>query len=154
MRTLIAMAATIFLSGPASAQTQPTQPSAWATLPTLHSAWPTSALSRCYSSLNPTSPCYSGNRFPYYSAVPLEPLTTPIRKEEVDISQLNEQEVKSRMKVKGYEEVAELQKDSRGVWRGQATMKDGKPVKVILDLEGNIYSLPSGEIRSPASWPI
>jgi len=46
-----------------------------------------SPLSRCYSSLNPTSPCYSGNRFPYYSAVPLEPLSTPEKKEQVDTRQ-------------------------------------------------------------------
>jgi hypothetical protein len=33
-----------------------------------------------------------------------------------------------------------LEKDGRGIWRGKATIKDGRPVNVTLDLEGNIYS--------------
>ena len=71
--------------------------------------------------------------------MPLEPLTSPSDKEVVDVSQLNEQEVKQRMKAKGYE-VAELHKDGRGIWRGDSTLKDGRRVQVTLDLEGNIYS--------------
>jgi hypothetical protein len=114
VRIFIAITTTIFLLGPASAQTQPTRPAAWATLATLHSSWATSGLSRCYSSLNPTSPCYSSNSFPYYSAVPLEPLASPSDKEAVDVSQLSEQEVKQRMKLKGYE-VAKLERDGRGI---------------------------------------
>jgi hypothetical protein len=53
--------------------------------------------------------------------VPLEPLTSPSDKEVVDVNQLNEQEVKQRMKAKGYE-VAELHKDGRGIWRGDSTL--------------------------------
>jgi hypothetical protein len=71
--------------------------------------------------------------------VPLEPLASPSDKEAVDVSQLSEQEVKQRMKSKGYE-VAKLEKDGRGIWRGDATLKDGRRVQVTLDLEGNIYS--------------
>ena len=149
MRTLIAAAAMILVSGLASAQTQPTRPSAWATMPTLPSAFPTSALSPCYSSLNPTSPCYSGTAFLYYSAVPLEPLSTPPPREMLNVGQLSEQEVKLRMKAKGYDEVADLQKDHRGIWRGKTSLKDGRPAKVVLDLDGNIHSelIPSVDIR-------
>ena len=138
MRILIPIAAMTLLAGPASSQTQPTRPTAWAVLPTLPT-FQTSPLSPCYSSLNPTSPCYSGNRYPYYSAVLLEPLNTPVSREEVDISQLSEQDVKQRMKAKGYE-VTSLEKDSRGIWRGPAKLKDGRRVQVTLDLAGNIYS--------------
>jgi hypothetical protein len=149
MRTLIATAAMIFISELASAQTQRTQPSAWATLPTLPSAWATSALSPCYSSLNPTSPCYTGTRFPYYSAIPLEPLSTPPPREMLNVGQLSEQEVKGRMQAKGYDDVADLQKDQRGIWRGKTSLKDGRPAKVVLDLNGNVYSqvIPSVDIR-------
>ncbi|CCE10227.1 conserved hypothetical protein [Bradyrhizobium sp. STM 3843] len=45
------------------------------------------------------------------------------------------------MKAKGYD-VADLSQDDRGVWRGHATLKDGRPAEVILDLDGNIYSIP------------
>jgi hypothetical protein len=46
------------------------------------------------------------------------------------------------MRAKGYEQVAELRKDDRGIWRGKTTLEDGRPATVILDLDGNIYSQP------------
>jgi len=45
-----------------------------------------------------------------------------------------------RIESKGYLNVSGLQKDDRGIWRGKATMKEGRSVSVILDLDGNIYS--------------
>jgi hypothetical protein len=45
-----------------------------------------------------------------------------------------------KIEAKGYANVSGLQKDDRGIWRGNATMKDGRSVVVIFDLEGNIYS--------------
>lgn len=57
-----------------------------------------------------------------------------------------EDQAKSRIEAKGYSNVSGLQKDDRGIWRGDATMKDGRSVVVILDLQGNIYSkLPTAE---------
>ena len=53
---------------------------------------------------------------------------------------LNEDEAKLRIVAKGYLDVSNLEKDRRGIWRGKATMQDGKAVDVTLDLEGNIYS--------------
>jgi hypothetical protein len=53
---------------------------------------------------------------------------------------LDEDQAKFRIETKGYFNVAGLQKDSHGIWRGKATMKDGGPVGIVLDLEGNIYS--------------
>jgi hypothetical protein len=53
---------------------------------------------------------------------------------------LNEEQAKVRIEAKGYLKISGLRKDDRGIWRGKATMKDGRPVTVILDLEGNIYS--------------
>lgn len=142
MRILIAAAAAASIAGPAFAQTQPTRPSANVTAPTMPSAFATSANSPCYSSFNPTSPCYSGTIYPSYSAI--EPTEFPVKTNReaalLDANSLNEDQAKSRIEAKGYLNVTRLQKDSRGIWRGEATMKDGRPVFVILDLEGNIYS--------------
>jgi hypothetical protein len=127
---------------PAFAQTQPTRPSAYPTTPTMRSAWATSAINPCYSSFNRTSPCYSGTIYPSYSAVvPFEfPNKTNSKAASDGANSLNEDQAKSRIEAKGYSDVSGLQKDSRGIWRGKAILKDGRPVAVILGLEGNIYS--------------
>jgi hypothetical protein len=142
MRTSLAAAVLALIAGPALAQTQPTSPSAYATSPTIRSAYPTAALSPCYSGTNPTSPCYSGTEYPYYSAItPPESLpnrTNPQAAPGAD--SLDEDQAKSRIEAKQYSNVSGLQKDTHGIWRGKATMKDGRSVAVILDLEGNIYS--------------
>lgn len=143
------------LCAPAFAQTQPTRPSAYPTIATWPSAFATAALSPCYPSgryfdlrpsrryfVNPESPCFSGTIYPSYDALaPYEfPHTTGPRAKPEGSDSLNEAEAKQRIEAKGYLNVAALAKDKRGIWRGQATMKDGRPVNVILDLEGNIYS--------------
>jgi hypothetical protein len=46
-------------------------------------------------------------------------------------------EAKSRISDKGYTQVSDLKKDSNGVWRGTA-MKDGQPVHVSVDYQGNV----------------
>jgi len=139
-RTAVALAASIAV--PAFAQTQPTRPSALATLPTMHSAWATAPLSPCRSyGLNPTSPCYSGTIYPGYSAA--TPFEFPKEKSlrvAPSADNVNEDQAKSQIEAKGYRNVSKLEKDRRGIWRGEATTEDGKPVDVTLDLEGNIYS--------------
>jgi hypothetical protein len=144
MRTLITTALLVAsMAGPALAQTQPTGPSAYPTSPTDTSAYPRSALSPCYSSTNPTSPCYSGTEYPSYSAItPLEsnPQESNPQATAPGADSLNEGQAESRIEAKGYLNISGLQKDDHGIWRGQATMKDGRSVEVILDLEGNIYS--------------
>ncbi len=42
-----------------------------------------------------------------------------------------------RITTAGYSEVTDLKKDNQGVWRGQAK-KDGNPVSVSLDYQGNV----------------
>jgi hypothetical protein len=159
---VVAVAASIF--GPAFAQTQPTRPSAYATAPTMPSAFPTAAINPCYSgrslehyfaffhdhpgarhrssSFNPTSPCYSGTAYPSYSAIePFEfPKKTNSQVALPGANSLDEDQAKLRIEAKGYSNVSGLQKDNHGIWRGKATMKDGRSVAVILDLQGNIYS--------------
>ena len=131
--------------GLAFAQTQPTRPSAYATAPTMPSAFATSALNPCYPShgyFNPASSCYSGTIYPSYSAV--TPFEFPNKSNPKAGSQgsdsLNEDQAKLLIETKGYLNVSRLEKDRRGIWRGKATLKDGRPVDVTLDLEGNIYS--------------
>jgi hypothetical protein len=48
-----------------------------------------------------------------------------------------ESEAKSRIAKQGFTNISALQKDQDGVWRGTAT-KDGKPVQVSLDYQGNV----------------
>jgi len=143
MRILIAAAAVASMTGPAFAQTQPTRPSAYATFPTMRSAFPTAALSPCPrdSSFNPTSPCYSGTPYPSYSAVAPFEFPNPTNRPALPGSaSLDEDQAKLRIEAKGYLDVSRLEKDTRGIWRGKATMKDGRSVDVTLDLEGNVYS--------------
>ncbi|MGC1559052.1 MAG: PepSY domain-containing protein [Bradyrhizobium sp.] len=65
----------------------------------------------------------------------------PSPKSEVPGSEsLTASEAKSRIEAKSYLDISGLEKDSRGIWRGKGTMKDGRPVNVTVDLEGNIYS--------------
>jgi hypothetical protein len=126
-------------SAPALAQTQPTRQSAYATIRTMQSAYATAALSPCRPSFNPAGPCYSGTIYPFYSAIaPEEVPARTNRREGAD--SLDEAQVKARIEAKDYLNVSELRKDDHGIWRGKATMKNGKAVVVILDLEGNIYS--------------
>ena len=165
MRVPVIVAVITWMTGCALAQTQPTRQSAYPTTPTLPSAFATAALNPCNwgssrdrysaffndypradfsrrsSSFNPTSPCYTGTAFPSYSAIgPEEVPSGPIRRTLPGSDSLNEDQAKSRIEAKGYSNLSGLQKDNRGIWRGKATMKDGRSVAVILDLEGNIYS--------------
>ena len=56
---------------------------------------------------------------------------------------LYQDEARLRIEEKGYYDVTNLDKDSRGIWRGSARLEDGRTVDVTLDLEGNIYSVPN-----------
>jgi hypothetical protein len=161
---ILAAAVIASMTGPAFAQTQPTRPSAYATGRTMPSAFATAALNPCHSgrsleyyfalfhdyrltdsrrgsSFNPTSPCYTGTMYPSYSAItPIEFPERTNRQALPGANDLNEDQAKSRIEAKGYSSVSGLQQDNRGIWRGKATMKDGRFVAVVLDLEGNIYS--------------
>jgi hypothetical protein len=153
-RILIAMVAAASIAVPAFAQTQPTRPSAYATFPTMRSAWATAALNPCYPSygyrgplpgyFNPSSPCYSGTIYPSYSAVaPFEfPKSNPKAMSKGSDS-LYQDEAQLRIEEKGYSDVTNLDKDSRGIWRGNARLEDGRAVDVTLDLAGNVYSVPT-----------
>ena len=48
-----------------------------------------------------------------------------------------ESQARARIQEKGFQDVKDLKKDDKGVWRGMA-MKDGKSVAVALDYQGNI----------------
>jgi hypothetical protein len=150
VRIFTAVIVVILMTGStAFAQTQPTRPSAYRTFATMRSGWATAPLNPCYeygrryhrSSFNPTSPCYTGTPYAYYSAFEPFEFRNPINRAAVPGSaSLDEQQARSRIEAKGYLNVTRLEKDRRGIWRGKATMKDGGPVDVTLDLEGNIYS--------------
>jgi hypothetical protein len=167
-RILFSVLVIMSIAVPAFAQTQPTRPSAYPTMPTFPSAFATPALSPCFPRhrdfevagsrrfrfgrslefFNPESPCYSGTIYPSYSAIaPSEfPKLNPKAKPKSS-DNLYQDEAKSRIEEKGYYDVTNLDKDSRGIWRGNARLEDGRTVDVTLDLEGNIYSVPSSRLR-------
>src|ERR1700724_1797468 len=139
MRNFIVAAVATSIAGSAFAQTQPTRLSAYATIPTIQSAFATAAISPCYpsASFNPTSPCYSGTAYPSYSAIePFEFPNATNRQALPGADSLNGDQARQRIEAKGYSDVSGLQKDNRGIWRGKATLKDGRSVAVVLDLDG------------------
>jgi hypothetical protein len=149
MRTVVASAIMAWIIVPALAQTQPTRPSAYRTFPTMPVAWATAPLNPCnvhghryrLSSFNPTSPCYTGTPYLGYSAI--EPFEFPglaNRRAPPGSASLDEGQAKLRIEAKGYLDISDLEQDSRGIWRGKATMRNGRLVDVTLDLGGNIYS--------------
>jgi hypothetical protein len=48
-----------------------------------------------------------------------------------------ENQARHRLQKHGYDDVADLTKDDNSVWHGRA-MKNGKPVAVTVDYQGNI----------------
>jgi len=50
-----------------------------------------------------------------------------------------ETEARARLEKHGYTAISALQKDEESIWRGTAT-KDGKPVRVAVDYQGNIVA--------------
>jgi putative membrane protein len=46
-------------------------------------------------------------------------------------------EARRRIQASGFSQVSELKRDNQGIWRGQA-QKDGHPVSVALDYQGNV----------------
>ncbi|MET3594543.1 putative membrane protein [Mesorhizobium shonense] len=50
-----------------------------------------------------------------------------------------EAQAKNRIQDAGYIDISPLAKDDKGVWRGQAK-KDGKPISVALDYQGNVFA--------------
>jgi hypothetical protein len=53
-----------------------------------------------------------------------------------------EGEAKSRIEARGFSNVIGLMKDDQGIWRGRA-QRDGRPVAVALDYQGNVFADPS-----------
>ena len=155
VRILTAAAIILLMTGSSVvAQTQPTRPSAYPTFPTLPSAWATAPLSPCeygcgnrWSSFNPTSSCYTGTPYAEYSALEPFKFHNPTNRTTSPGSEsLNEDQAKLEIEAKGYLDITRLEKDKRGIWRGEATTKDGRAVDVTLDLEGNIYSEPRSRL--------
>jgi hypothetical protein len=48
-----------------------------------------------------------------------------------------ESQARGRLEAHGYSNIGGLTKDNQSIWRGKA-MKDGTPVNVALDYQGNI----------------
>src|SRR5271156_6834718 len=114
----------------------------------MRTAWATAPLSPCYPSFrhgrfrnsdftahrqrgyfNPAAPCYSGTIYASYSAVTPFELPKPKAKSPRS-DELDQDEARSQIEGKGYLDVSSLEKDRRGIWRGKATMNDGRSVGV------------------------
>ena len=91
-------------------------------------------------------PCYTGTPYPSYSA--FEPFEFPgpeNRTKPPGSASLDEDQAKLRIETKGYLNITRLEKDKRGIWRGKATMKDGRSVDVTLDLVPGITDTWQGQ---------
>jgi hypothetical protein len=124
MRTFIMVAAVALAAASALGQTAPTDTSASPTTPTDSSGAATEAINPSYNVSN--------------GLVPADEAP------DLNVNVPDEAQVKSRIAAKGYLNVSGPHKNDRGIWRGHAILKDGRPVTVILDLLGNIYSELSG----------
>lgn len=151
----VATAVLSLISDYAFGQTTRTGPSSSSTSKTIPSSSSTSPNSPC-NPTNPTSPCYSANapRNPCYSAAaPNEPCSTTITPAsqlspppapaavttpQAIVRALTEDQAKSQMEANGYSSVSGLRKDAKGIWHGKAQTKDGSPVNVTLDVDGNV----------------
>lgn len=148
---LAATAALASISGYAFGQTTRTNPSSSSTSSTIPSSSSTSPNSPCNPS-NPSSPCYSAKspRNPCYSATndPCSTTTTLTTEPSAATSRkaiatqaagpaITEDQAKSQIVAKGYSSVTGLRRDAKGTWSGKA-VKDGSPVNVTLDSNGNV----------------
>jgi hypothetical protein len=50
-----------------------------------------------------------------------------------------ESQAKSRIEKAGYADIKDLKKDDKGIWMASG-MKDGKPVMIALDYQGNVVA--------------
>ena len=55
-------------------------------------------------------------------------------------SPITEEQAKAKIEAEGYSEISALMKDENGMWTASA-MKDGKPVQLSLNEQGNIAVL-------------
>lgn len=117
---MVAVAAGGLMIGAAQAQTQtaPSTTNPGATAPRTNTAPANSGPNN--SAVNPPGPTVPG---------------APV----AGANSFTEGQAKSRIESNGYANVTELKKDDSGIWRGKA-MKDGKPVEVSLDFQGNVVS--------------
>ena len=73
------------------------------------------------------------------SAVRIDDGTRTAATPQPGANSFTEGQAKDRIVEAGYADVTELKLDDKGVWQGKA-MKDGKPVAVSLDYQGNIVA--------------
>ncbi len=84
---------------------------------------------------SPNPPAQSGPNNPAVNTTGVNNSNQPV----AGANSFTEGQAKSRLEDSGYKNVSELKKDDNGVWRGKA-MKDGKPVTVSLDFQGNVIA--------------
>jgi hypothetical protein len=152
MRAILVAIAALSLTNYAFGQTTRTNPSAASTSSTIPSSSSTSPnspcnpanpSSPCYSAKSPRNPCYSATNDPCSTTTTLTPLpsVTPSPKAatpvQAAVPAITVDQAKSQIEAKGYSSVTGLQRDAKGIWRGKA-VKDGFPVNVTLDLNGNV----------------
>jgi negative regulator of sigma E activity len=87
------------------------------------------------SAQSPNPPAQSGPNNPAVNTTGTNNANQPV----AGANSFTEGQAKSRIEESGYKSVSELKKDDNGVWRGKA-MKDGKPVTVSLDFQGNVIA--------------
>src|SRR5579863_1256258 len=129
------LVATALMTAPALAQTRPTPPSAHEALPSTQSAFHMDALSNCNadSSVSPNSSCFKGNS----ATGPVE--FSSQNRPALSSARRDEEQAKSFIYGRGYLDVSHLTKDQRGIWRGEATLEDGRSEEHTSELQSPVH---------------
>lgn len=77
----------------------------------------------------------SGAKTPAVATPDSKNATAPVE----GANSFTEAQAKTRIEEAGFSDVKDLKKDDKGIWMG-AGMKDGKPVSVALDYQGNVVA--------------
>lgn len=80
-------------------------------------------------------PANSGGNTPAVATPDSKNPTAPVE----GANSFTETQAKERIEEAGYMDVTGLKKDDKGIWMASA-MKDGKPVSVALDYQGNVVA--------------
>lgn len=129
------------IAGPSWAQGASSTPTPTAPDTTAPTAVPPEKLQGSTTTSNPATagtaaPNNQGVRPTGNNAVNVAPANTP-GAPVAGANSFTEGEAKARIESKGFTQVSNLKLDGQGVWRGSA-MRDGKPIQVALDYQGNV----------------
>ncbi len=137
---LLLTSSAAFVSNPVLAQNAGTSPTASGTTPQMTAAPPAATATPTPGSQTPAASVNSTPQTSSASPSAVQTQNTTHRTAAAPVAGRNsftQSQAARRIAAAGYTKVAGLKKDGHGIWRGQA-QKDGNPVSVSLDYQGNV----------------